>query len=95
MNSETLHVISADHGRTELRDGDKPVGDLTGHTQVSSAIIDLLLEARKLRDALKGATELLSNSDVRFMICDGGRGHLGEQALYHRVINQAKAAIKL
>lgn len=49
----------------------------------------LLAERDRLRAALQGAIDLLNNSSVRFLICDGGRGHLGEQALFHRTLNSA------
>ncbi len=37
-----------------------------------------------LIDALRQAWELLSHSDVKFHICNGGRGNLGEAATYGR-----------
>ncbi len=45
-----------------------------------------------LREALEAAWDLLNDSDVRFMICDGGRGHLGEQAKYHAAKRLAQKA---
>ena len=46
-----------------------------------------------LRAALHGAVDLLRDSSVRFHICDGGRGHLGEQAMYHRTLDAARSAL--
>jgi hypothetical protein len=53
----------------------------------------LFQAAPQLIAALKACQELLNNSDVRFLICDGGPGNLGEQALYHRTMNDAFSAI--
>lgn len=54
----------------------------------------LIAAAPELLAALEACQELLSNSDVRFMICDGGSGNLGEQAAYHRADGAARAAIR-
>lgn len=49
--------------------------------------------APAMLEALRQCCDLLKISQVRFMICDGGRGHLGEQALYMRTIESARVAI--
>lgn len=48
----------------------------------------------ELLEACKEMQSLLENSDVRFKICDGGRGNLGEQSRYHRVMGLAAKAIR-
>lgn len=43
--------------------------------------------------ALESARELLMESDVRFKICDGGKGNMGEAAWWNRVAKQMREAL--
>lgn len=44
--------------------------------------------------ALQECVDLLRNSNVRFKICDGGRGNLGEASSYHRAMNKANKVLR-
>lgn len=48
-----------------------------------------------LLDALRDAWDLLNVSAVRFKICDGGRGNLGNTYLYQAAKTKARDAINL
>jgi hypothetical protein len=44
--------------------------------------------------ALAACMDLLELSDVRFKICDGGRGNLGEASRYHAAIKQGRPIVR-
>lgn len=44
--------------------------------------------------ALWECVDLLKNSKVRFKICNGGRGNLGEASWYHSVMHKANAVLR-
>lgn len=52
---------------------------------------DQILEIARLEKALDAAWDLLSNSDVQYMICNGGQGNLGESARYHEALKIRRA----
>lgn len=54
----------------------------------------LISSAPEILEALNELRDLLRNSKVKFMICDGGRGNLGEHSLYHSAMNKADKAIR-
>ena len=43
-------------------------------------------------EALESAQELLMHQDVRWKICDGGRGNMGECSWWNRVAKQIREA---
>ena len=53
----------------------------------------LISASPELLAALESCMELLTDFKVRFKICDGGRGNLGEQAKYMRATDDARQAI--
>lgn len=53
----------------------------------------LFAAAPDLLEALSQAMELLRHSDVKFKICNSGRGNLGETSWYCRVEKAAREAI--
>ncbi len=49
---------------------------------------------KALITALQSAWEMLENSKIKFKICDGGPGNLGDTAKYQAALKQAQDAIK-
>lgn len=73
----------------------KMIDDLINGNVLIAMAPTLLKQRDALRAALEATRDLLNLSAVRYMICDGGRGHLGEQSLYHRTMNSARSALAL
>jgi hypothetical protein len=46
-----------------------------------------------LVDALENCVAMLNMPDIRFKICDGGMGNMGEQAWFMREMTLARAAL--
>lgn len=48
---------------------------------------------QELLEACKLLVGWFNHPSIRFKMCDGGKGNLGEQSEYHRMMKQARDAI--